>query len=215
MANLQEKKTLLATEVEYEELASELHDGISQQLVTILWQLEEIRNLDNKEAMDTELSKVSDHLREVTNDLQRIIYGIRPVSLDLLGLQEGLKTWASSQLSVHGIKFTFHQYPGLLELPRFTSGQIFRVIQEGINNVIRHARAKHVNLLIERVEDYVVITLTDDGRGFDKEGIARGLGLQLIHERAISIKSEVQINSQPGGGTTLKIFIPYRGDEKR
>ncbi len=207
--------TFLSIEEKYEELAKDLHDGISQQLVTMLWKIEELHGVHKEEELRKELATLGDYLREVIADLQRIIYGIKPVLIDQLGLQEGINVWVSRQFSLQNINFELKKYPYPVNLSRFESGQIFRIIQEGVNNIIRHAQANHVTLNFEKEQGNLIITLIDDGRGFQPDNEAVGLGIKLINERAVSIQSDVQIKSQLGGGTVLKIIIPYKGDDER
>lgn len=190
-------------------IASDLHDGVSQQLVTMLWQLEELKNIDDQNQLDAGLSKLSEEMRAILNDIQEIIYGIRPLVIDQLGLQEAIDLWVKKQLSE--INFTFYRIPTTLKIPRFSAGQIFRMIREGVNNIVRHAQAKNVTLMITQQADCLEFILTDDGRGFQLTDEASGLGLALIKEYALTIQCDVQIISQLGGGTTLKMTIPYQG----
>lgn len=194
-------------------IASDLHDGVSQQLVTMLWQLEELKVIDDRKRLGEGLSMLADGLRSTLNDIQKIIYGIRPVLIDQQGLQQAINHWVKKQLLE--INFSFSPLPTPLQISRFVAGQIFRVIREGVNNIVRHAQAKNVALMIIQQADYLEFILTDDGRGFQLEDENIGLGLALIKEYALTIESDVQIISQLGGGTTLKMTIPYKGVEAK
>ena len=215
MAKNEKNFTTLWYEKSLLELAADLHDGIGHRLVSILWDLEGFkREVAEKDAIE-KLDDIGNNLRETVNDLQQIVYGIRPALLDQVGLVEAIRLWVEAQLRAKRILFNFSTECETLDLPRFVADQVFRIVQEGIHNIIQHAHASLVVLQINRDNENVLITLIDNGRGYEPGLIAPGLGLKTMQERALMIQGELQILPYTGGGTMLKLTLPNKGEDTK
>jgi two-component system NarL family sensor kinase len=113
---------------------------------------------------------------------------------------------------LHGIKVTYSAGTGTDRVEFDTALCLFRIAQEALRNVAKHAEARQVNLTLTQTPDGVQLSIIDDGRGFDlagARGAAAGLGLVSIDERARLLRGSVQIDTQPQGGTRLHVRIPY------
>lgn len=139
-----------------------------------------------------------------------LAWELRPAALDDVGLEaalhELLRQWSSTQ----GVAADFHTALG--DRPRLGGAielQLYRIVQEALNNVGKHANAKNVSVLLERRGDDLTLIIEDDGRGFDVEAL-RGAGLGLIgmQERVASLGGHLDFESAPGRGTTLFVRIP-------
>jgi len=99
-------------------------------------------------------------------------------------------------------------------LPREHEGLIFSAAQEALRNIEAHARARHVEISVKDEEGVILLTVADDGVGFDPDAIP-GLGLRGIRERVEGIGGRMEVSSRPGEGTILAVEVPYVGDENR
>lgn len=213
MAKKQKNFTALWYEKSLEDIASDLHDGIGHRLVSILWDIEDMKGRVGQENILGKLDEIGGKLRETINDLQQIIYGARPALIDELGLVEAVRVWVENQLRPQRILFKLSVDASEIHLTRFETDQIFRIIQEGVNNIIQHASASAVHLQIVEEESQTAIYLSDNGRGFNSSAHSgTGLGLKTMHERAQMIRSELQILPAESGGTVLKLLIPNKGE---
>lgn len=216
VAKKQKNFTALWYEKSLEDIASDLHDGIGHRLVAILWEIEDMKGRVGEENISGRLDELGEKLRETINDLQQIIYGARPALIDELGLLEALRIWIENQLRPKKILFKISTDGPEVNLTRFEADQVFRILQEGINNILQHASASAVHLQVAEDKANVVIRLTDNGRGFDYlPRTGTGLGLKTMHERAQMIRSELQIMPAESGGTLLKLLIPNKGEDAK
>lgn len=191
-------------------LAKDLHDGVSQELVSILWSLESLDQIDDQETIKEEVNKISNHLRTTINDLQRVIYGLEPTFIEELGLSEGIKCWAEEKLAQYDISFIFQNNCEIINVSHYISEHIFRIFQEGINNAIKHAGPDQISLKIYRENNQLHFELTDDGNGFKPDTISTGLGIRNMEERAARLDARFQLDSYKGKGTTLKLSLNVR-----
>lgn len=200
-------------ETRLDQIVAELHDGVCQQLVTILWELENLKLITEQDKRVKKVDNLEEQIRSTISDLQQIIYNQQPLLIDQLGLVAGIKEWVQSCFRKQEIRFTFHTDSPSISVSRFVAGQIFRMIQEGVNNIIRHAKATEVSLSIIHKDELYKIDLVDNGRGFDPNRVT-GLGLQILQERAVLIQGKLLIKTEPGMGVSLQILIPNKGDVK-
>lgn len=210
-----------AQEEERRRIARNLHDETSQALSSLIISLEQIEN-----ALPADASHLRPRLRkslELANrtleDLRNIIYDLRPTMLDDLGLIPAIRWYARSTLEESGIllEFDFPEQP--VRLPEHIETELFRIIQEGINNIRHHAQATRVILRLDCQPEYMFLELEDDGSGFDVPKTAstallsKRLGLLGIQERAALLGGEIQVESHPGAGTRMRVSLPV-GEEQ-
>ena len=106
------------------------------------------------------------------------------------------------------------QIQGQSEFPTQVKKNLFRIAQEALNNVVKHARAKHVELILNQNVNQITLCISDDGQGFEERSAEGGhLGLQIMHERADNIGADLTISSRPGQGTEIIVIWPGTGSE--
>jgi PAS domain S-box-containing protein len=199
-------------EEERTSIAREIHDELGQACTAIKMDLALIRRrLTQKQAHLR--AKVDSALQLVDNmivNLRRIASELRPRTLDHLGLPAALESQAQEFESRTTIRctVTLPQEPPTLDADRATA--IFRIFQESLTNVARHAHATRVDARLERDQDQLVFQVRDNGRGFDPEEAKarRSLGLIGMQERALLLSGDLKIEGIPGTGTTLTLRIP-------
>lgn len=208
------RKVVAAQESERQRIARDLHDETGQSLTAIGMGLRGLADeLDNKKQNDT-LSQLQALTSDSLKELQRIISDLRPAHLDDLGLSATLR-WYATRLqeltSLHARVDIEGDEPELDDAVKIT---IFRIVQESLNNVIKHSHATTVNIKIDYRQKEARILVRDNGMGFDmglvQSRIGRtSLGLAGMDERAMLMGGEVQIHSRPNYGTEVEARIPY------
>ena len=157
---------------------------------------------------------------ETARDVQSMAVELRPPALDSLGLVAALQNHLEDWSARHGTEHDF-QARGLagLRLSREIETTLYRVVQEGLTNVLKHAGATHVGVILELRDGLVRVVLEDDGGGFDVEqvlgspGKAQRLGVRGMRERVALLGGELEIESSPGRGTTLYVRVPVPAGE--
>ncbi|MFQ5812096.1 MAG: ATP-binding protein [Anaerolineae bacterium] len=213
------EKIITAQEDERKRIARELHDETGQTLTSLMVGL---RALEGATCLE-EVRDTADQLRTVAaqtlDSLHSLALELRPSVLDDLGLVAALKRYVKDYAAGFGLDADFEAVG--LEEKRLTpqvETTLYRIVQEALTNVARHAEASHVSVLLERRRDSVIGIVEDDGRGFEVEGVFTSgqptrLGLHGMQERASLVGGKLTLESTPGIGTTVFIEIPL--DDKR
>lgn len=216
------RRVVAAQEAERQRIARDLHDETGQSLTAIGMGLRGLAGrvgARNKEALNT-LHKLEVLTADSLRELQRLMTDLRPSHLDDLGLSAALR-WYSSKIQEHSslhIRVDIHEEE--CELDDAVKITIFRIIQECLNNIIKHSQATHVNIHLHFEEKGVRISVYDNGVGFDRDEVQQrltsrpSLGLTGMEERAALLNGTVTIQSRPGFGTQVEAWIPYQGDKK-
>lgn len=205
-------QALAAQEAERHRIAQELHDQVGQSLTVVLLGLKQLEARAPEELRE-ELALVRESARAGLDDVRRVARELRPGVLDDLGLHAALAALATDVSARGGpaVRRTFG--PGLPALPPETEVVVYRVAQEALTNVLRHADATQVELSLLRVGPHVVLEVQDDGRGIPDTGAARsGTGMVGMRDRATLVGGLVELSSSPGRGTTVRLRVPANGD---
>jgi signal transduction histidine kinase len=215
------RRVVAAQESERQRIARDLHDETGQSLTAIGMGLRGLSTKvgpRNKDALAT-LHKLEILTADSLRELQRLMTDLRPSHLDDLGLSAALR-WYSSKIQEHSslnIRMDIHgEECDLDDAMKIT---IFRIIQESLNNIIKHARASHVNIHLHFDEKRVRINVFDNGIGFDRDQVRQMrnnrpcLGLAGMEERAALLGGTVAVQSRPGYGTDVEALIPYHREE--
>jgi signal transduction histidine kinase len=215
------QSVLRMTEAERSRLAAELHDGPVQQLTALLYGLELARHhvrRGSPGAADELLASLEDKAAGEINELRRLMTQLRPPVLDELGLVTALQNQGQSFESVSGVQCAVDTEPELELAPELET-VLYRVTQESLANVGKHANASRVSISLAAVDGHVRLMIRDDGVGFDP-GNATGLvaqghfGLINMRERVEMVGGKLQVDSSPGRGTTVAVemnrWIPSR-----
>lgn len=203
------RRTLAAQEEERRRVARELHDELGQVLTGVLLLLDEVDRAPAQRAAQA-LEEGREAARDAITEVRRIVSDLRPEALDDLGLASALAALATNFERRSGIRVE-RRLAG--DLPRLSAEQdlvLYRVAQEALTNVARHAHARHAELSVEQVDEHVRVVVRDDGRGFrGTPPDDRGIG--GIRERAMLVRGTVEVDSTPGQGTQVVLSIPVPG----
>ncbi|WP_232835797.1 HAMP domain-containing sensor histidine kinase [Actinocorallia populi] len=205
-------RVLSAQEAERRRIARELHDEVGQSLTAVLLSLRRLADRTS-EPLHADLLDAQEVTRESLEEVRRLARRLRPGVLEDLGLGSAL-TSLSTEISAHtGLAVTRRFRPGLPALDPETELVLYRVAQEGLTNVARHAEAVHAELELHLSADAVVLRVTDDGHGI---GTAReGAGIRGMRERALLVGGRLEVGPRPGGGTLLSLTIPLLREGSR
>jgi signal transduction histidine kinase len=214
-ANLM-RRLVTAQEEERRRISRELHDQMGQHLAALMLGL---KTLSSSSACNAPPGKSLQQLQELTEQLvekaHHLAWELRPAALDDLGLHMALSNYVEKWSERGGVMADFHS-SGLdkRRLPPQIETTVYRIVQEALTNVVKHARAGRVSVILECRHDQLLTIVEDDGQGFDTEtvmvapGDERGLGLLGIQERAALVGGTLNIESKPGAGATLVIRVP-------
>lgn len=205
-----------AIQQERTRLSGVLHDDIAQLIRSMRWGLEEARlTLDNRQFEKTGevLENLEALVQQTASYIREEMLGLREQTEPGMGIVPTLKRMLARFERTWGIKTALVARDDLAEqmafLPLQTEAQLVRIIQEALVNVRRHAEARSVLVRISYAANHLVVTVSDDGKGYRPEDIPQErLGLRIIHERAASVGAKVRIETMVGAGTTLEITIP-------
>ncbi|WP_051314758.1 sensor histidine kinase [Alteribacter aurantiacus] len=214
-AALIDEKERAAGLEERRKLARDLHDAVSQQLFAVSMSLGAIpRLLDTNPQQAKELvSQVEGMIHASQQELRALIMHLRPITLEGKGLKEALDA-LFTELSGknNGIRFEW-KTEELLSLDPGIEDQLFRVIQEALSNILRHSKAQHVRFSADQSDQVLIMTISDDGIGFDmseKEDKNMSYGLATMKERIEELGGHFSLLSYPSKGTTIKLRVPLR-----
>jgi len=215
------QQAVTAQEEERRRIARELHDEAGQSLTALLVGLrtiEESRTIAEATALAQRLRGIA---AQTLDEVGRLSRGLHPSILDEVGLSAAVTRHAQEFAQLHGVAMDV-RIEGLESeiLPPLVQTTVYRILQEALTNVAKHASARSVSVRLVRGKATVELRVQDDGAGFDPaagaEGAAgdqgdRHLGLQVMRERAALLGGSVEVESQPGAGTAITAHLPARG----
>jgi signal transduction histidine kinase len=204
------RRLIAAQEDERRRIALEMHDQFGQQLSALVLKLSGLRQeIGRRTQFADELESLEGIARQLDRDLEHIVGRLRPTSLDDFGLVAALthyvKRWSEhfhvpTQLQATGM--------GSDRLTSELETALYRITQEALNNIAKHARAKHASILLDQRPDRVSVIVEDDGAGFDPGEPSERFGVVGMRERAALLGGTLDIESRPGIGTTVVARIP-------
>ncbi len=209
------RRLITEREAERKALARELHDQIIQDMLSYTYQLEEVESETNEESLREQLAQIRDGIRQMVGSLRLLCSDLRPPTIDHHGLSAAIRSLTSQWSEQTGIPVKLEIDPALGRLPETIELSVFRIIQEGLSNVRKHAEATRVNLSLWRTPAAsLMVCLSDNGRGMDKPLNLAALteqkhfGLVGISERVSLLGGALQVASPSDGGLELRIEIP-------
>lgn len=198
----------LAREGERERLGRELHDDIGQLLTAARLQLDWLgRRMPS--SLAAPLSTLRDTLGESLNKVRNVSALLSPHQLAALGLEASLRQHLCKGLANTGLSWSLECRQRMDGLPEGMSIAAFRIVQEAVTNLLRHAGASNLWIEIGRAPHGLVIRITDDGEGFDTLAVPPGRGLAGMAERAQALRGHVKVVSAPGSGTRIEALLPW------
>lgn len=198
------RRVIFAQEDERRRIARELHDGTSQDLAGLVVGLEALERAPGT-VTTLELKRLA---RRVADEIRRTVMDLRPRVLDDLGLAAAIRWLANER---HADMDVAVDVPAEVKIPPPLDIAVYRVIQEALTNVERHANASKVAVGLRVDDQKVRVVVEDDGRGFDPADLGGGLGLAGMRERAEQHGGTLTVESRPGGGTRLALELPLEG----
>jgi len=210
------QRVVRSQEEERARLSRDLHDGISQWLVSIKLQVESgiaklLAPTPQLELVHRSLDRATTQLNDVLGEVRRISHDLRPALLDDLGLTVALEHLTAEFRALASIHTRFAASGVTEGLPAVLNTVLFRIAQEALTNVKRHARATEVTIRLSGDEDKVQLSIADNGVGFDVANVAqhpkRGIGLRNMHERVDAVGGRLEIQSTPDG-TRVLVTLP-------
>jgi two-component system, NarL family, sensor histidine kinase DegS len=211
------QRVLGSLEAERERLYRDVHDGPAQVLANAIFEVEYLERIaerapaEVRQTLRTELANLKGQFRGSLDSVRGMIYDLRPPELSELGLAEAMRNYASEWETRCGIKVASQLDVKDTGLSPMAELAVYRVMQEGLQNVHKHAHASAVGIAWSRANDSWVLHVTDDGIGFDLVKAARhkkSVGLLSMRERAELIGGTLQIQSTPGKGTAVTLLLP-------
>ncbi|MBI3941625.1 MAG: sensor histidine kinase [Chloroflexi bacterium] len=214
------REILQAQEVERQRVARELHDEAAQALTSLLVRLRLLERSGTPEEARLQVTELRQLTAQALEEVRKVALELRPTILDDLGLAAALG-WQVDEFNGSGTAHAILQVKGVEG--RLSADQeltLYRICQEALNNITRHAHAQSVDIFLSQGESWLTLEIRDDGVGFDSEAKAgsrsplrqhRGLGLLGMRERLALVRGEFTITSRPGQGTHVLARIPLHG----
>ncbi|WP_180954403.1 sensor histidine kinase [Bacillus sp. V5-8f] len=208
-------KIIEAQEEERKKLSREIHDGPAQMLANVMMRSDLIervyRDRGAREAL-TEIHSLKSMVRNALYEVRRIIYDLRPMALDDLGLIPTLKKYLQTVEEYNdGVLLEFKNLGEEKRLPSDMEVALFRLIQEAVQNALKHASPRNIIVKLAMTKEMVSVSIKDDGKGFDSTQQKEGsFGLMGMKERVELLEGEMSIDSHPGAGTLVFIQVPLK-----
>lgn len=202
------RRVVDAQERERRRIARELHDDTGQALTSVLIGLRLAEESDDLETARSTLRELRETVTASIRDLRSLAVELRPTALDDFGLEPALERLADTFGRRTGLVIDLRVAGLDVRLGEQLETALYRVVQEGLTNIAKHAGATRVTVSVHGHDHMVSLTIEDDGRGFEVSGPALGLGLVSMRERAELLGGSLRVQSTPGEGTTLAVEVP-------
>ena len=197
-------------EQERRRLSRELHDETGQALTSILLGLRSIEDAQGTDRFPAALAELREIVVATLQDVRRLAVELRPKALDDFGLVPALERLTSSFAEHTGIAVHLESRLPEARLPSEIETVLYRVVQEALTNVVKHAQAEHVSVILHAKPGRVAVVIEDDGRGFGAGGEPDGIGLLGMRERVGLVGGSLAVESSSGVGTTIVVEVPAR-----
>jgi two-component system, NarL family, sensor histidine kinase DegS len=216
--NQQKFRSVLILEGQEEErkrLAMDIHDGIGQMLTSLKYQIESI-NLHNNDDAVRKLGEIQQLINSVIKEVRRVTFNLKPTVLGDYGIQAAFNVFIREISKLTDIQLSY-QVTGEMtsRLPQQVENNMFRIVQEAINNALKYSGANKIEVHFDQFETEVIVRVVDTGKGFDEKliekrstNIESGRGFFNMYERAEYINARLEIKSSPGQGTTVVLTVP-------
>jgi signal transduction histidine kinase len=210
VARIALQRVVDAQELERRRLARELHDQTGQELTSVIFGLKAVEEAPDEASRAAAVEQVRAQVLETLQDVRRLAVELRPKALDDYGLVAAIERLVQTFAEQVGIRVEFEpNLPGG-RLATEVETALYRMVQEALTNIAKHAQAGEVSIVLTRSADAVSAIVEDDGRGFDTREAREGMGLDGMRERLGLLDGKLKIESGPGKGTTLVAEVPVR-----
>jgi signal transduction histidine kinase len=214
-ARLHRQARRLAVLEERERIGMDLHDGIVQSIYSVGLVLDYARMVIEEDPLEArqKIEQAVEGLNAIIGDIRSYISDLRPRQIGSEGLMEGVQQMIDEIKGNAQIEITLSgPNNGVVSLPGARATALFHICQEALTNAVKHAHAQHINVRIWTEQERAVLEVADDGKGFDlnKMNITMGQGIGNMHTRARKMGGDVEITTEPEGGTTVMAWVPTR-----
>jgi PAS domain S-box-containing protein len=204
-------RLIAAQEDERKRVARELHDDLNQRMAVLSIELGQLSyELRSAPEVAKQIQLLQSHAQEISTDIHRLSYQLHPSKLDHLGLATALKSLCD-ELSRRGRPaVSFYERGVQLSISKDTTLCLYRIAQEALRNCVKHSGASSARVVLTKRENGIVLTVADDGRGFETESEAmeKGLGFISMKERLRNVGGRISIYSRPQAGTRIEVWVP-------
>jgi|RhiMethySRZTD1v2_1073278.scaffolds.fasta_scaffold14931_5 PAS domain S-box-containing protein len=207
------QKLIEAHEEESARIARELHDDVNQRLAVVSMSINGLKQSPSASAADFErIAELRQQIADLVSDIQALSRDLHPARLELLGLEAAAAGFCAELSNRHGITIDVHFENIPTALPAEISLSLYRVLQEALQNVVKHSVSGHARVSLSGQSDTLTMAIEDSGVGFDPHEAmrGRGLGLTSMRERLKVVGGQLSIHSQRGRGTTIHAVAPLR-----
>lgn len=212
-----------AQEEERRRIARELHDQMGQHLTAIMLEVESLKHHFQAEpSCQKSLHQLDSLTNHLSKEIHTLALELRPTALDDVGFYSALRNYVEEWAARYRLSVDLHiKGTDDARLPPHIETTLYRIAQEALTNIVRHAESDHVSLIVEQRSDHVMAIIEDDGQGFDVESTfkpsvnSRRIGLLGMRERATLVGGSLNIESTPGGGTTVFVSLPIPQHTRR
>jgi PAS domain S-box-containing protein len=212
------RQLVTVQEEERRRIARELHDTLGQQLTALRLSIDiAMSGAEGRGGAAEETRRMQSIFDRLNSDVDFLAWELRPAALDQLGLDAALQTFVTEWGEHFGVRADYRGFGSAsARLPPEVETNLYRILQEALQNVSKHAGADHVSVLLERRDGQAVLIVEDNGRGYDPEhevaaGSGKGMGTTNMRERAALVGGTLEIESSPGSGTTIFVRVPAGG----
>jgi PAS domain S-box-containing protein len=208
------RKLIESQEQERARIGRELHDDINQRLALLSIELEQLQ--ENPSEIQPRVKELRRQMAEISNDVEALSHDLHSSKLDYLGVVAGMKSWCREFAERQKMEIDFRSdVSGVLPLALGLS--LFRVLQEALNNAIKHSGVKRIEVQLREDSGDIHLVIRDLGRGFDVEAASqgKGLGLTSMRERVRLVNGTISIESGPMSGTTIHVRVPLGSEGER
>ncbi len=212
-------RMIIAQEDERSRISRDLHDELGQQVTALQFVVERAKGLCKDEETRATIQSIAEIAKAIDNSVDFLAWELRPALLDNVGLVAAIENYVEQWSHRATIPAEF-EIRGILDalLPAQVETNVYRIVQEFLNNTHKHAGAKRVEVIFDHQGSSIDLIITDDGKGFslrNKKKLTGGLGLTGMRERASLIGGTLELESKPGQGTSIHLRVPVAKKKKR
>jgi PAS domain S-box-containing protein len=208
------RKLIESQEQERARIGRELHDDISQRLAMLSLELEQLQN--DPDEFQRRVQELRRQMAELSNDVQALSHDLHSSKLEYLGVASGIRSWCKEFAERQKVEIDVRSDVSSV-LPLAVGHSLFRVLQEALNNAVKHSAMKRIEVQLREDSGEIHLVVSDLGRGFDVEAASqgKGLGLTSMRERVRLVNGTIAIESKPMGGTTIHVRVPLASAQER
>ena len=201
-------------EVERQRIATDLHDSLGGMLSTVKLQFDALQYDHKKLSSDKAFNKLNGMIDDACSEVRKIARNLKPSALENMGLEAAIRDLINRYQSSGNLEISFHCNKIDGKLSNDSKLHLYRIIQELLNNALKHSEAKEIDIQLNRQNGYLMLKVEDDGIGFNQEKVEMGLGLGNIRSRVNVLKGDMSIDSQINAGTSIIIDFPVKYEQQ-